>query len=454
MVKGDLTLNGNLAVGTSDFHFTGTVDQNISVIGSGTAVFSAMNVSKSSGTLLFNDNVQVQDSLTLIQGIINTQGYILEVGTDINHPGTISYTSGYVTGKLRRWYASNINANTNSGIFPMGQYVNNTWKNRTVQLNYTVAPSNGGHLTIEFMPIPMINGSLGTQGFIQQANTGGAGFTVSNFSNDGYWKIDNQANTLIDGEYTISLTGEGFALPNGLNDITMVKRVNGGDWFCPGIHLTPTGTISSPILRRSGVSGFSNFGFAGGPSNALPITLLNFSAECIVNAININWTSSSEANNKEFTIEESYDAINWRIVEIVAGANNSTTLTNYSTQVAYSSPNGSYFRLTQTDYNGNHKTFDPIFIRCENEKGNTLNLFPNPAREYSVLEINSENNMDIQITLFSANGQIVFSQKTALQKGKNLIQLDISSLASGIFHFHISNNQGVDFKGNRTLIKQ
>ncbi len=454
MVKGDLTVNGNMTVGTSAFHFTGTVDQNISVIGSGTAVFSAMKVNKSSGTLLLNDHVIVQDSLKMIQGIINTQSSILEIGYDVTHTGTIFHTSGYVSGKLRRWFSANTNASANSGIFPMGQYVNNSWKNRTVQLNYTEAPSNGGYLTIEFMPIPMINGSLGTQSFIQQANTGGAGFTVTNFSNDGYWKVDNQANTLIDGEYTISLTGEGFALPNGLNEITLVKRVNGGDWFCPGVHLSPLGTISSPVLRRSGVSGFSNFGFAGGPSNALPITLLNFSAECISNAININWTSSSEANNKEYTIEESYDAIIWRTIETIPGANNSTTLNNYSTQVNNTSPNGSYFRLTQTDYNGNNKTFDPIYIRCENELRNTLNLFPNPANDYSVLEINSENNMDIQITLFSSNGQIVFNQKTELQKGKNLVQFDISSLASGIFHYHISNNQGVDFKGNRTLIKQ
>lgn len=140
---------------------------------------------------------------------------------------------------------------------------------------FEVAPTTGGHLTIEFMAIPMINGALGTQKFIASPNTGGAGFQVSKFSNDGDWKIDNLTSTLIDGAYTFALSGKGFTLPNGLNELTIVKRVGGGDWFCLGNHLTPTGTAGLPKLSRSGVSGFSNFGFAGGQSNAFPITLVN-----------------------------------------------------------------------------------------------------------------------------------------------------------------------------------
>jgi hypothetical protein len=455
MIKGDLTVNGNIAVGTSDFHFTGTIDQNISVLGTGTAIFAAMNVNKASGTLLFNDNVQVQDSLTMVQGNINTQGYLLEVGTDINRTGTITHSSGYVTGRMRRWFATATNASTNSGIFPMGQFVNNAWKNRFVQLNYTVAPSNGGHLTIEFMPIPMINGALGTQTFIPQANTGGAGFTVSNFSNDGYWKIDNQTNTLIDGEYNISLTGEGFTLPGGMNELTIVKRVNGGDWFCPGAHMAPTGNVSMPSLRRSGVSGFSNFGFAGGPNNALPVTLVNFDASCNGNNIELKWSTVSEANNKEFQVEYSYDAKNWTLAEVVPGANNSNNLHNYSGALELESSNGIYLRLKQVDYNGNSKIFDPVFVKCgEMKSGNSLELYPNPSSEHSHLEIQSESATSAQLYLFSSKGQIILKQSLQLTSGKNLIDIDMSGLAPGAYFVKLTNDNHIEFTGNRTLIKQ
>lgn len=453
-VRGNLVLNGNLNPGTSDFRFIGTIDQNISMIGSGTLLFSSVTVNKASGLLLLNDNVQVQDSLTMVQGNINTQGNILEVGYDIAHTGAIVRTSGVVTGKMRRWYAASANASVASGIFPMGQFVNNAWYNRTVQLNYADAPSNGGHLTIEFMPIPMVNGAIGTQNFIDATNTGGAGFTVSNFSNDGYWKIDNQTGTLIDGEYTISLTGEGFAMPGGMNELTIVKRVSGGDWFCPGIHEIPTGNVVSPILHRSGVSGFSNFGFAGGANNALPITLISFAASCDGSDVTVDWTTASELNNQEFYIEESADAIVWKTVIVVPGAGNSNTNRNYSAKVQSLYSGESYFRLTQKDFNGDSETFDPFYLTCEQAAKNEVKIYPNPASDFANVEITSSDDVEMQLTLFSSSGQILFSQKVKVTAGINTVKLDVSSLPTGAYHLSINSESKVIITGNRTIIKR
>jgi len=356
---------------------------------------------------------------------------------------------------MRRWYAAGTNASIASGIFPIGQFVNNLWESRRAQLNYTIAPSNGGHLTIEFIPTPMIPAGLGTQNFIPSANTGGAGFVVSNFSNDGYWKIDNLTNTLIDGEYNISLTGEGFSLPGGLTDMTIVKRVLLGDWFCPGTHLAPTGNASIPTLRRSGVSGFSNFGYAGGPNNALPITLVNFDGTCDGEKIQLNWSTESESNNKEYQIESSYDAYNWTIAEIVPGANNSNTLINYSGELRLESSNGIYIRLRQVDFNGNSKAFDPIFVKCGEVKlGNSIQMYPNPTLDISRIEIQSEFQTAVQLCIFSSNGQIVLNKSMQLNKGKNLVDFDMSGLAPGAYFVKLSNNNHIKFTGDKLLIKQ
>jgi hypothetical protein len=359
-----------------------------------------------------------------------------------------------IQGKLRRWYAASINTGNESGLFPMGQDVSGSWKNRHVLLEYSVAPTTGGHLTVEFMAIPMINGSLGTQNFISSANTGGAGFQVSNFSNDGYWKIDNLASTLIDGSYSIALSGEGFTLPNGLNELTIVKRVGGGDWFCPGTHLAPIGTVGLPTLRRSGVSGFSNFGFAGGPSNALPITLVNFDGICDGSKVNLSWTTASESNNKMFVIEVSNDAKSWSTVETVLGAGNSNSLRNYSLAVNSSYSNGSYYRLTQVDFNGDSETFDPIYVNCDKQISNEVSIYPNPAYEVSNLDIKATEDMDIQLTVFSSTGQILMSQKTTLKKGNNLITLDLSNLTPGMYHVNIINDKKIEFSGSRSFIKR
>jgi hypothetical protein len=336
----------------------------------------------------------------------------------------------------------------------MGQFVSAAWKNRHVLLEYNDAPTTGGHITVEFMAIPMINGALGTQNFITSSNTGGAGFQVSNFSNDGYWKIDNLSSTLIDGEYTIALSGEGFSLPNGLNELTIVKRVGGGDWFCPGTHLAPIGTIGLPTLRRSGVSGFSNFGFAGGPSNPLPITLVNFDGICDGSKVNLSWTTASESNNKQFVIEVSNDAKTWSTVETVLGAGNSNTIRNYTLAVNSSYSNGSYYRLTQIDFNGDSETFDPIYMNCDKQESNVLSIYPNPAYEMSNLDIKATEDMEIQLTVFSSTGQILLSQKTALKKGNNIITLDIANLTPGMYHVNIVNDKKIEFAGSRSIFKR
>lgn len=454
-VSGNLTVNGNMEPGYSDFHIIGTGDQTISVLGTGTAIFSSLNVNKASGALLLNDNVQVRDTLEMTRGNINTQGNTLEIGLDELNTGIIKYTSGYVTGKLRRWYGAKTNSGTLSGIFPIGQYINNSWKNRNVNLNYTVAPSTAGHITIEFIAEPMINGSIGTQTLIPSSSTGGAGFEITNFSDDGYWKIDNLSSTLIDGEYTISLTGEGFlSLQNSLSQLTIVKRVNGGNWFCPGQHNTATGDLSLPTLSRSGISGFSNFGYAGGATNVLPISLVSFDAKCDGSTVTVKWSTASESNNKEFLIEESDDAIFWKTTKTIPGAGNSNTNKNYATTVETSYFGGSYFRLKQIDYNGDFETFDPVYVNCEKKVKNEVKIYPNPAIDYANVEISSSDDMEVLLTLFSNSGQILLSQTVQLSTGVNTVKLDITSLPVGAYHLNLSNDRKIEITGSRSIIKR
>jgi len=454
-ISGDLVLEGNMDPGTSKIRFTGLVDQTISVAGEGIALFSDLYVNKLSGTLKLNNNIQVRDTLRMVVGNINTQGKLMELGTGITNPGVLDYINGYVMGRFRRWYEPKTNSIVSTGLFPMGQKVDNTWYDRAMSLYYTLAPTVGGHLTVEFMPVPMINGAIGTQTFIDPINTGGTSFTVSNFSSEGYWKVDNQIGALTDGKYTISLTGEGFiSLENSMTQITMVKRVNGGNWFCPGTHLPLLGDALRPTLRRSNVTGFSNFGYAGSVNEPLPITLISFEAVCNDSKLIVTWTTAAETNNKEFHIQESKDAINWANVATIAGAGNSTTIRDYSHEVESSYSGGSYFRMTQVDFNGDSETFDPIFVTCGKKTKSEVKIYPNPAIDYVNVEITSSNEMEIGMALFNTSGQILLSQKVRLQEGSNLIRLDLSSIPPGSYHINLSNTQNIEITGGRSIIKR
>jgi hypothetical protein len=182
--------------------------------------------------------------------------------------------------------------------------------------------------------------------------------------------------------------------------------------------------------------------------------LLDFNAACDGSKVNLTWTTASESNNKQFIVEESNDAKNWVVVKTEMGAGNSNILRIYAVSVNANYSNGTYYRLTQVDYNGESETFDPIYVNCDVRVSNEVNIYPVPAYDVSNLDILAAEDMDIQITLFSSTGQILLSQKTALVKGNNIIKLDIANLSPGMYHVNIVNDKKIEFSGSRSIIKR
>jgi hypothetical protein len=97
-------------------------------------------------------------------------------------------------------------------------------------------------------------------------------------------------------------------------------------------------------------------------NTGLPIELLYFEGKAFPSFNNLKWSTASEMNSDYFTIEESLDGIDWKSVGIKSGAGNSNQVLSYSYSVPFSSFNYHYYRLKQTDYDGNFKYYGPISI--------------------------------------------------------------------------------------------
>jgi hypothetical protein len=271
-----------------------------------------------------------------------------------------------------------------------------------------------------------------------------------------FWSIEPSGitNPVYSVQYSYSATdivgSEAFLFP---------AKYNSGGWqSCNGSAsnaMIGTGSVDAGTntLSWSGITTFSEF-TAIGNGSPLPIELLDFNAACDGSKVNLTWTTASESNNKQFIVEESNDAKNWVVVKTELGAGNSNTLRNYAVSVNANYSNGTYYRLTQVDYNGDSETFDPIYVNCDVKVSNEINIYPVPAYEVSNLDIQAAEDMDIQITLFSSTGQILLSQKTALKKGNNIITLDIANLNPGMYHVNIVNDKKIEFSGSRSIIKR
>lgn len=95
----------------------------------------------------------------------------------------------------------------------------------------------------------------------------------------------------------------------------------------------------------------------------LPIELVSFEGRNNGIYNTLNWACATETNNDFFTLERSIDGVNWILVSTIDGAGTSSVGTFYSyNDFSYTRETYNYYRLKQTDFNGDYEYSDIIYI--------------------------------------------------------------------------------------------
>jgi hypothetical protein len=97
----------------------------------------------------------------------------------------------------------------------------------------------------------------------------------------------------------------------------------------------------------------------GGP---LPIILNSFVAEPYYGNVQVEWEVASQVNNDYFSLYRSIDCLSWELVETMRGAGNYNANISYTLLDRNPYTGISYYKLTQTDYDGTIETFNPIAV--------------------------------------------------------------------------------------------
>ncbi len=262
---------------------------------------------------------------------------------------------------------------------------------------------------------------------------------------DRFWILD--ANHAVKPDVTLSFTYVDLenAAPNTLVEANLkAQRWNAttSDW--DGILFLPVGSANTITNIVSAVTVPSADFYRSWTlvdfTTPLPIELLSNEVNCSENNVIVKWTTATETNNNFFTIEKSIDGTNFIAIGNVLGAGNSTSLLTYSF-TDYNAYNGtSYYRLKQTDYNGNTKTFNIITSENCNTSAVNINAFNDQSGNIAIV-IDSDINANYTATLFDAIGKKINSNTFDAVKGNNTFKLDASNLKSGIYFISIDNGK-------------
>ncbi len=182
-----------------------------------------------------------------------------------------------------------------------------------------------------------------------------------------------------------------------------------------------------------------------GGCNTLPIELISFTAIKNVKGrrVDLFWQTMSETDNDYFTVERSKDAMHWEDVCQTKGAGNSSTILDYY-EADYSPLNGvNYYRLKQTDFNGEF-AYSPVVSIVQNNTENLL-VYPNPVstNEQLVVSFPDKYNGVQQILICDLSGKSVLEIERDVTSVHQLIVTLPSDLASGAYYLFAGDEKSI-----------
>ncbi len=423
---------------TSTFIFNGNSDQIYSPGTTGLTLHDVEVNNNGSKITLSGGDLQINSS-----GSLSLYGGLIQTGTNmvtIENTNAASVNSGnygsYINGTLKR----KITSNTNTYSFPVGdasayrllQLVNNNLTGTT-------------YLTAKFLNSYSNTGSLNTS----IAQDGGTSY--QGISPEGIWQLDPDVQpTGGDYEIRIWFDGGGVNAFSGLNDNKFgpLKRPStsgsASDWAGYTIgDIYPTGgtgrLISGGFAARKSITSFSHFGI-GYTSVPLPVNLIDFSAKCSDDYINLNWSTAFEDNNNYFTIEKSSDIKDFKAIAEIYGKGTTNEISNYNFK-DFDKLTNQYYKLKQTDFNGDIKYSKIISANCKNVDDNSFSVYNRDGN--IILSYTGDINGQYEVSLIDYTGRIISSKFLNINNQEKSYLLYSKQLAAGVYNIVIRGEASI-----------
>lgn len=166
-------------------------------------------------------------------------------------------------------------------------------------------------------------------------------------------------------------------------------------------------------------------------ASTLPVTMQSFEATSQAGDVKLAWITSSETNNKGFSVQRSQNGQDWHTIGFVAAqeGNSGDKKYEYTDKQALTGTN--YYRLQQEDFDG---TISYSLIRTVqiNANGKSF-IYPNPVKE----TLNFTTDMvNPKVKVINAEGRVLINH-TGTQR-----QVKTNTLVAGVYFLLLEDASG------------
>jgi hypothetical protein len=447
---------------TSAEQISGTTDL------TGNAAFYNVEINNTNAAskLVYQNNVntQVKSILTFTSGRLRTDANPVGDGSTTKEIYISNPSPAAIVGDANTWalyqlalpvydkfIEGRLRWNTvtgNSYIFPIGTMKNPAPAGGNFGQQYVmVNNSASGDASVSFtelIPVGCTNIAAQSQ-FDCMGHVAAAGTLISTLLNHGHWNLIPPSGSSM----TLNLGENGGVDCNpGTLDHTFLTSINNGlTWIVNGTNGVNSycnpgpnpGVAYNGLLKRVTVTD-GNSWLAEGSSvdPILPIQLLSFTAEKYgdVQESQLNWSTATEQNSKDFEIQWSTNGANWETIGIVDAAGNSQTQKDYS--FIHTSPvtGINYYQLKEVDMN-NNATYSNVREVLFTGNG-SITITPNPAINSAIIHCTYDN-PHISYEVINVLGQRIASGLLT----SSSLPMDLRMYPSGMYYFRFDVNNNL-----------
>ena len=248
--------------------------------------------------------------------------------------------------------------------------------------------------------------------------------------------VSGSATFIVDAGATVAVTGN-FSVNGGSASVT----ING--------TMTINGNLT--IASASTFCGTGNVNFGGTLSGTpcstivLPVTWTSVDAKINHGQVTISWQTAAEINNDYFTVERSADGSHFIPLTRIVGAGNSTSLNNYSWTDRFPVNGTNFYRIRQTDYDGENDCSAVVAVNVTGEDYG-ITVVPTIVHgDHVSILINGLKNETVDLSLCSAFGELLKRETHHIPDDKEELNFSLpDNLRKGTCFVLISHDQYYD----------
>ncbi len=240
-------------------------------------------------------------------------------------------------------------------------------------------------------------------------------------------------------DMTFYLGNEGFENIDATDLVLLVDTDNDGV-FNDESGITGATALGGNSFQYAGVTAITNntrftLGTMDASSTPLPVELVFFEAHLNVSGIvELTWQTASERNNDYFTVERSGDGYSWEMITRISGDGDSMEPRSYTSHDQRPLKGISYYRLSQTDFDGTTEVFDMVSVQNDlvHDK---ITISPNPASTM----LNVKGASGKSPVILNLHG-VDLTDKVTFSESGSVVKIDVSGLKKGIYLIRIGEH--------------